>query len=106
MSEEERKALIRVQRGEGLIRLGVPPENIELDASLAELAFVGPTTIVKRSGAKTKATPKQEEGLRNAGVLLKDCRRLGAPNRGVEADSWGLSACPATAWFRSGAGRW
>jgi len=66
------------RRQKGQLRLGVPPENIELDASLAGLEFISPTTTVKKSGAKVKATPKQEEGLQNAAVLLRDCRRLGA----------------------------
>jgi hypothetical protein len=77
--EEERKALLRVQRGTGLIRLGVPPENIELDGSLADLTFVATTTTTKKDGTKTKPTKKQEEGLQNAATLLRDCRRLGAP---------------------------
>src|SRR5690606_11186760 len=84
LSEQERKALLRVQRGEGLIRLGVPPENIELDESLAQLEFVATTTTVKKDGTKTKPTKKQEEGLQNAATLLRDCRRLGAPG---EADA-------------------
>jgi len=79
LGEEERKALLRVQRGTGLIRLGVPPENIELDASLADLTFVATTTTTKKDGTKTKPTKKQEEGLQNAATLLRDCRRLGAP---------------------------
>jgi len=79
LSEDERKALLRVQRGEGLIRLGVPPENIEFDESLARLEFVATTTTVKRDGTKTKPTKKQEEGLQNAATLLRDCRRLGVP---------------------------
>jgi hypothetical protein len=79
LSEDERKALLRVQRGEGLIRLGVPPENIELDDSLAQFEFVATTTTVKKDGTKTKPTKKQEEGLQNAATLLRDCRRLGAP---------------------------
>ncbi|MBC7174419.1 MAG: hypothetical protein H5U40_18375 [Polyangiaceae bacterium] len=79
LSEAERKALLRVQRGEGKIRLGIPPENIELDESLARLEFVSMTTIVKKDGTKTKPTKKQDEGLQNAATLLRDCRRLGAP---------------------------
>ena len=84
LSEQERKALLRVQRGEGLIRLGVPPENIEFDESLAQLEFVATTTTVKKDGTKTKPTKKQEDGLQNAATLLRDCRRLGAPG---EADA-------------------
>ncbi|WP_342379477.1 hypothetical protein NVS55_08415 [Myxococcus stipitatus] len=79
LGEEERKALLRVQRGEGLVRLGIPPENIELDESLAQLEFVATTTTTKKDGTKGKATKKQEEGLQNAATLLRDCRRLGAP---------------------------
>jgi hypothetical protein len=85
LGEEERKALIRVQRGTGLIRLGVPPENITLDASLAELTFVATTTTTKKDGTKTKPTKKQEEGLQNAATLLRDCRRLGAPGEVEDA---------------------
>lgn len=82
LSETERRALVRAHKGQ--LRLGVPPENIELDASLAGLEFIAPTTTVKKSGAKAKPTQKQEEGLQNAAVLLRDCRRLGAPG---EADA-------------------
>ncbi len=85
LGEEERKALLRVQRGTGLIRLGVPPENIELDASLADLTFVATTTTTKKDGTKTKPTKKQEEGLQNAATLLRDCRRLGAPGEVEDA---------------------
>jgi hypothetical protein len=84
LGEEERKALLRAQRGTGLIRLGVPPENIVLDESLARLEFVASTTTTKKDGTKTKPTKKQEEGLQNAATLLRDCRRLGAPGE-VEA---------------------
>lgn len=85
LGEEERKALLRVQRGTGLIRLGVPPENIELDASLADLTFVATTTTTKKDGTKTKPTKMQEEGLQNAATLLRDCRRLGAPGEVEDA---------------------
>lgn len=85
LGEEERKALLRVQRGTGLIRLGVPPENIELDASLADLTFVATTTTTKKDGTRTKPTKKQEEGLQNAATLLRDCRRLGAPGEVEDA---------------------
>lgn len=85
LGEEERKALIRVQRGTGRIRLGVPPENITLDASLADLTFVATTTTTKKDGTKTKPTKKQEEGLQNAATLLRDCRRLGAPGEVEDA---------------------
>ena len=74
-----------MQRGTGLIRLGVPPENITLDASLAELTFVATTTTTKKDGTKGKSTKKQEEGLKNAATLLRECRRLGAPGGGEDA---------------------
>ena len=79
LSEDERKALSRVQRGDGLIRLGIPPENIELDDSLASLAFVGTTTTKKKDGTEGKRTKKQDEGLQNAATILREARRLGAP---------------------------
>lgn len=74
LPEAERRALVRANKGQ--LRLGVPPENIELDPSLAALEFIAPTTTVRRSGAKVKTTPKQADGLKNAGVLLRDCHRL------------------------------
>lgn len=74
LSEGERKALVRAHKGQ--LRLGVPPENIEFDASLASLEFIAPTTTTRKTGAKTRATPKQADGLKNAGVLLRDCHRL------------------------------
>lgn len=79
LAEAERRALIRAHRGTGLIRLGVPPENIELDDSLAHLEFVGRTTTKKKDGTEGKRTDKQDEGLQNAATILRDCRRLGAP---------------------------
>lgn len=79
VSAEERRALIKARKGDGTIRLAVPPENIQLDPSLAELAFVAPTTTTKRGGARGKVTSAHEDGLQNASVLLRDCRRMGAP---------------------------
>jgi hypothetical protein len=80
LREAERRALIRTHRGR--LRLGVPPEHIELDDSLAHLELVGEAPRACR--AKAAVTPKQREGLQNARVLLRDCRRLGAPGE-VEA---------------------
>ncbi|MFZ5442341.1 MAG: hypothetical protein ACOZQL_20195 [Myxococcota bacterium] len=74
LSEGERKALVRAQKGQ--LRLGVPPENIEFDSSLASIEFIAPTTTATKTGARTRATPKQADGLKNAGVLLRDCHRL------------------------------
>jgi hypothetical protein len=74
LSEDERRALIRAQKGQ--LRLGVPPANIDFDASLASLEFIAPTTTTTKTGARTRATPKQADGLKNAGVLLRDCHRL------------------------------
>jgi hypothetical protein len=73
----ERKALLRARKGK--LRLGVPPENIVLDESLAALQFVGPASSLTGS----KVTPKQVEGLRNAEVLLHDCERLVARAAGT-----------------------
>jgi len=74
LSEDERRALVRAHKGQ--LRLGVPPENIEFDASLASIEFIAPTTTATKTGARTRATPKQADGLKNAGVLLRDCHRL------------------------------
>lgn len=79
LSEGERKALVRAHKGQ--LRLGVPPENIEFDASLASLEFIAPTTTATNNGARTKATPKQADGLKNAGVLLRDFHRFEPPLR-------------------------
>lgn len=79
LSEAERRALIRAHKGQ--LRLGVPPENIELDESLTSLEFIGPITTTRGDGTKPQGTEKQVEGLRNAAVLLKDCRRWGCPPR-------------------------
>jgi len=76
---DERRALVKARKGDGTIRLAVPPENIQLDPSLADLSFVGPTTTTKRGGQRGKVTEHHEDGLQNAAVLLRDCRRLGAP---------------------------
>lgn len=76
VSENERRALVRVRKGN--LRLGVPPENIELDESLSRLEFVSAANVAKQ-GRAPRSTEKQREGLRNAAVLLRDCRRLGAP---------------------------
>ncbi len=74
LPEDERRALIRAHKGQ--LRLGVPPENIEFDASLASLEFIAPTTTTTKTGARTRATPKQADGLKNAGVLLRDFQRF------------------------------
>jgi hypothetical protein len=71
---DERRALVRAHKGQ--LRLGVPPENIEFDESLALLEFIAPTTTMKKTGARTRATAKQADGLKNASVLLMDCKRL------------------------------
>jgi hypothetical protein len=75
LREAERRALIRTHKGR--LRLSVPPEHIELDESLAQLKLVGESSRACRT--KATLTPKQREGLQNAKVLLRDCRRLGAP---------------------------
>ncbi len=79
LSDDELKAVIRSQRGQGLLRLGIPPENIEFDASLGKLEFVAPLAVNKKSGAKGKPTAKQEDGIKTATLLFGDCQRLGIP---------------------------
>ena len=71
---DERRALVRAHKGQ--LRLGVPPENIELDQSLGSLDFIGPTTTTRTNGTRGKLTHKQIDGLRNASVLRQDLRRL------------------------------
>jgi hypothetical protein len=65
--------------GEGLIGWASRPRTSSSTSRSRGLEFVATTTTVKKDGTKTKPTKKQEEGLQNAAVLLRDCRRLGAP---------------------------
>lgn len=79
LAEEERRALIKSRKGTGAVRLAVPPENIILDPSLADLTWMTPTTTRKRSGASGKVSDDQLAGMQKAATLLRECRRLGAP---------------------------
>lgn len=74
LSAAERRGLVRANKGQ--LRLGVPSENIEFDASLTTLEFIAATTIVRKNGIGASPTLKQAEGMRNATVLLHDVRRL------------------------------
>jgi hypothetical protein len=88
LSEEERRGLIKAHRGTGLIRLAIPPENIAFDESLAALTWISPTTTMTSDGVAGELSARQEEGLENARVLLRDCRRLGVPgNVGDEPET-------------------
>jgi len=64
------RPLIKVQRGTGLVRLLVSPENIDFGESLRSFEFVT---------RGTNQTSNQEEGRRTAELLLRDCQELGAP---------------------------
>lgn len=93
LREAERRALIRAHKGR--LRLSVPPEHIELDESLAHLELVGEPTLACRK--KATLTAKQREGLQNATVLLRDCRRLGTPGEQEAARRKELPRSPGCA---------
>jgi hypothetical protein len=73
LSEDEVDAIIKVERGTGKLRVGVPPENILLDISLASIAWKLPAL----NGSK-RASRGQEEGIARADELISEVRRLGA----------------------------
>ncbi|QRK08534.1 hypothetical protein JQX13_53050 [Archangium violaceum] len=79
LSEDELDAIIKAGRGTGRVRLGVPPENIVLDASLANFSWVSMTTTTTKSGRRIAPNASQEEGIEKAALLLSEARRLGAP---------------------------
>lgn len=74
----ERRSLIETRKG-GLVRLAIPPENLEFDPSLANLVLLGTR--------QKKRTPDQDAGLSDAAQLLKDCQKLWASIPGVERRS-------------------
>ncbi len=74
LTENEVDAIIKAERGTGKIRLGVPPENIAFDASLASLEWKLPATNHAR-----KVSEAQESGLERARALLSEARQLGSP---------------------------
>lgn len=73
LTDGEIDAIIKVERGTGKIRLGVPPENITFEGSLASIEWKLPV-VVGKGRAPSSA---QEEGLARAGALLAGTRRLG-----------------------------
>ncbi|MDP1826620.1 MAG: hypothetical protein Q8L48_25340 [Archangium sp.] len=72
LTEYELDAIIKTERGSGRVRLGVPPENINFDASLETFEWKLPATI--GSGKKSAA---QDDGLLRAIILLDEVQRLG-----------------------------
>lgn len=68
---DEVDAIIKVERGTGKVRLGVAPENITFDRSLASLEWKLPAM----SGARN-ASRAQDQGLARAAELLVETRRL------------------------------
>lgn len=64
LSAAELRALIKADRGTGRIRLALPPTRIELP-SLDAVSLLGST-----------ATRNQQDGLRNAALLLRDLKRV------------------------------
>ncbi len=71
LTENEVDAIIKVERGTGKVRLGVPPENITFDGSLASLEWKLPTTIGRGS-----TSAAQNDGILRAMRLLDEARRL------------------------------
>ncbi len=89
LSEEERRALVRANKGQ--LRLGVPPENIELEPSLTSLEFIAPTTTVGRSGAKVNHAEagRWPQERRRAAARLPQAPRRPGPVRCVAAELMG-----------------
>lgn len=78
LGENDLGALIKAERGSGTVRLGVPPENITFDASLAELTWkTSAATISEKVRGKVSKT--QQTGLDRAQRLLDEARRHGVP---------------------------
>lgn len=73
LTEEEVDAIIKVERGTGKLRLGVPPENIVLDGSLASIEWKMPAL-----SAGGRASAGQAEGLARVRELVSEVRRMGA----------------------------
>ena len=86
LAAEERIALLKSSpTKDGTIRLGVPPENIIFDESLADIALIGERQTEPRDG-KSRRTPGEKERAENfalrdqiAQALLDAARRLGVP---------------------------
>lgn len=71
LTEDEVDAIIKVERGTGKLRLGVPPENVTFDSSLASIEWKLPTMSGSRNASRA-----QDRGLARAVELLKETRRL------------------------------
>lgn len=71
LTDKEVDAIIKVERGTGKVRLGVPPENITFGCSLASLEWKLPRMV----GKSRAPNGSQEDGLERAGALLAEVRR-------------------------------
>ena len=71
LTDEELDAIIKVERGSGKLRLGVSPENIVLDGSLASIEWKLPSL-----GGTRAANRAHEHGLCRAAALLEESRRM------------------------------
>jgi hypothetical protein len=71
LTEEEVDAIIKVERGSGKLRLGVPPENISFDHSLSSIEWKLPSMSGPRNVSRA-----QDQGLARAAELLSEMRRL------------------------------
>jgi hypothetical protein len=74
LTDGEIDAILKVERGTGKIRLGVPPENITFDGSLASIEWKLPSVV----GKGRTPSAAQEDGLARAKTLLAEVIRLAA----------------------------
>jgi len=78
LTSDDQDAILKTDRGTGLVRCAVVPENISFDDSLAELTWKVHTTTTSRAGT-TKLSKRQADGVDDAQMLLTQARRLGVP---------------------------
>lgn len=71
LTEKEVDAILKVERGSGKVRLGVPPENISFDQSLSSLEWKVPLM-----SGRGRPSPAQAQGLARASGLLAEVRAL------------------------------
>lgn len=72
LTENELDAILKVERGTGKVRLGVPPENITFDGLLSLLEWKLPRTV----GKARVQSDAQAHGLSRAAALLAETRSL------------------------------
>lgn len=75
LTDAEVDAIIKVERGSGKVRLGVPPENIRIDGSLGSIEWKVPALV----GTVRARSSSQEEGFVRAVALAAEVERLVGP---------------------------